>query len=152
VQGMASSEAHFGRVPGNDVEVRGSLAEGTPAFRLWTEAELPAEWRQAVARPGYGSHFFVAVELPDTPWGRCYYAWAIRELEGLPSDSGVLPVMVSSMFDFRGVGAAQRRTDAAECLRALAATGKPPAHFVTVMEAGSDSLGHSEGSSTTSVR
>ena len=115
-------------------EVRNSLAEGTPAFRLWTEAELPTDWRQAVARPGYGSHFYVAKELPDTPWGRCYYAWAIRELERLLRDSNALPVMVSSMFDFRGVDAAQRRADAAECLRSLAATGKPPAHFATVME------------------
>lgn len=90
-------------------EVRNSLAEGTPAFRPWTKDELPTDWRQAVARPGYGSHFFVAVELPDTHWGRCYYAWAIRELERLPRNSNALPVMVSSMFDF-------------------------PAHFATVME------------------
>ena len=87
-----------------------------------------------MARPGYKSQFYVAVELPDTPWGRCYYAWAVQQLQALPEDSSALPVMVSSMHDFRGVGADQRRADAAECLRALLATGKPPAFFATVMQ------------------
>ena len=107
---------------------RPSLAEGFPEFRLWHRDELPEEWRQIYASPGY-----VAVELPDTPWGRQYHAWAVKELEKEMTDDTALPVMLTSMKDFRGENAEQRKQSAAEVLQCLAGHGKPPPFFARIM-------------------
>ena len=109
--------------------VRNSLADGCPAFGLLSREDLPERWRALPPTARLG------VEVPDTPWGRTYYAWAVAELARAPTDTDNLGVMLTSMADFRAPGDA--RAEAARCLRALLETGKPPRdHVVQVLGRG----------------
>ena len=120
---------HFGDVPGME-EPQDRLGEGTAPFRLWWRADLPSVWRQHFT----DDHCYVAVELPDAPWGRAYYSWACNQLAALPEDSGAVPVMLCSMADFRGHPEGEQRIAAArECLRALLEGGRPPQHFARIL-------------------
>ena len=103
-----------------------SLGEGRPVFSLWTRNDLTDEW-QADA----GS--YIAVELPDSPWGRAYYHWAISQLSQLGENTNFLPVMLASMADFRGLPEPERQVATGNCLQSLLETGKPPKHFARIM-------------------
>ena len=122
------SQGPSGHAADEAEEIKDRLADGAPAFSLWKRSELPAEWRRSCT----AGQVCVALELPDTPWGRTYYKWACLQLE-VPSDEN-LPVMLASMYDFRGEDEHGRRASAAMCLRSLLATGKPPAHFARILE------------------
>ena len=111
--------------------VRKSLAEGTPLFGLWRRADLSERWTRVPLT------FGLAVEVPDTPWGRAYYYWAISELDqqGPVPEAGseVLGVMLTSTSEFRAPGDA--RAESARCLRALLEIGKPPReHIVQLVD------------------
>ena len=123
------SQGLFGHAADETEEVKDRLADGAPPFSLWKRSELPAEWRRSCS----AGQLYVALELPDTPWGRTYYRWACRQLEASSDEN--LPVMLASMHDFRGEDEHGRRVSAAMCLRSLLATGKPPAHFARILEA-----------------
>ena len=109
--------------------VRNSLADGCPAFGLLSREDLPEQWRALPPTARLG------VEVPDTPWGRTYYAWAVAELARAPTDTDSLGVLLTSMADFRAPGDA--RAEAARCLRVLLETGKLPRdHVVQVLGSG----------------
>ena len=88
--------------------VPSSLGPGTPSFRLWRFSELPEEWQrgpgqsqlaiaaESTSIPVHALDCYTAVELPDTGFGRHYYAWAVQQLEAASSRSGLLPVMLSA--------------------------------------------------------
>ena len=131
---MAYYQAHFGSPLGH-AEVRDSLGEGRPVFSLWTRDDLTDEW---LADPGsyIAGNFpgsYIAVELPDSPWGRAYYHWAVSQLSQLGENTGVLPVMLASMADFRGLPEPERRAAAAECLQSLLQAERPPKHLARIM-------------------
>ena len=74
----------------------------------------------------------LGIELPDTPWGRAYYGWAIGVLAELPVDDTRVGVMLSSMANFREPQ--DSRLEAARCLRSLLEAGRPPLdHVVQVL-------------------
>ena len=131
---MAYYQAHFGS-PLTDAEVRDSLGEGCPVFSLWTRDDLTDEWladsRSYIAGNFPGS--YIAVELPDSPWGRAYYHWAVSQLSQLGDNTVILPVMLASMADFRGLAEPERQAASAECLQSLLQTGRPPKHFARIM-------------------
>ena len=96
--------------------VHPSLGPDTAPFRLLQRADLPDRWRAIPVDR-------LAVELPDTPWGRAYYAWAVSKLEDMEPGSGPA-VMLVSMANFREPLCAS--TEAAACLRCLLDRGTPP--------------------------
>ena len=106
-------------------DVANSLRPGAPPFGAWQVDELPAEWRTILMHPdtSYG-----AVELPDTPWGIAYYRWFCSEFD---DDAHSVGCTVVNMADYNG--GSNQRQQAADCLRSLLQTGKPPAHFVRVL-------------------
>ena len=125
---MAWYSAHRGEPPGAG-EQRDRLGEGTAPFTLWRSGDLPPEWAQHFAV----GHAYVAVELPDTPWGRAYYGWACAQLGLESAGTDAVPVMLASMHDFRGLPEhAQRIQEARNCLQALLGSGRPPQHFVRI--------------------
>ena len=91
----------------------------------WKVEELPVEWRITHMHPDTK---YVAVELPDTPWGIAYYRWFCNEFD---DDASGVGCMVVNMVDYNG--GSNQREQAAECLRSLLQTGKPPANFVRVL-------------------
>ena len=122
-----------------------SLGPVFAVFSLWKYSELPAEWRRDPSRSQLGHaarsmdipepelECYTAVELPDTPWGRQYYSWAVAELETVDAESGFLPVMLVAQEDYRGLAdSAERRRVMEELLDALLLAGKPPGVFTKV--------------------
>ena len=107
--------------------VHPSLGPDTAPFRLLQQTDLPDRWRAiSVER--------LAVELPDTPWGRAYYAWAVNKLREMEAGSGPA-VMLVSMANFREPLCA--RAEAAACLRCLLVRGTPPPeHVLQIVHAG----------------
>ena len=125
-----------------------SLAPGTPEFQLWKFSDLPRawkkepdneQWREAatelkvpISQAKEMLVSMVWVELPDTPWGWMYYTWAKRELERQSKLGEFVGVTLVSMHNFREPhsNGSDARTEAANCLRCLLETGKPPQHFL----------------------
>ena len=125
--------------------VPNSLGPGSPSFKLWRFSELPEEWQRgpgqaqlanAAGNTGIPVHAvacYTAVVLPDTGFGRHYYAWAVQQLEAASSGADLLPVMLSAQDDYRGLAdRAARMQEMEVLLQALLLTGKPPAHFTKV--------------------
>ena len=135
---VSEARAFFGHAPGGEGSQRSSLAPDSPAFQLWRRSELPAEWRsRSVVTPT--RQIAVALELPDTPWGRSYYGWACERLASETEATDFIPVMLTSMHDFRGLPDERgRRQAAADCLRSLIESGKPPPHFARILEESSE--------------
>ena len=107
-----------------DVPAASSLGLGMAPFRLLRKDDLPACWRPIPVNS-------IGIELPDTPWGRAYFAWAtgeLRRIEDDPDNAGYPGVMLVSMANFREPGAP--KTAAAQCLRSLLAEGRPPKEHV----------------------
>ena len=74
---------------------------------------------------------FVAVELPDRPWGHAYHAWFASNYT--VSDFGeYAATCVVNMQDYNGGN--MQREHAAEVLRFLLETGKPPPHFLRILK------------------
>jgi len=69
------SRVFLGHAANEADEPEDRLAEGSPGFSLWKRSELPSEWRRSCS----AGQVCVAIELPDTPWGRAYYASLWRE-------------------------------------------------------------------------
>ena len=101
-----------------------SLRPGAAPFRLLRKADLPSKWQPIPARN-------IGIELPDTPWGRTYFAWATRELrrrEASAEEEELPGVMLVSMANFREPD--EPRAAATQCLRTLLAEGRPPREHV----------------------
>ena len=76
---------------------------------------------------------YTAVELPDTSWGVAYYIWATSVLRATEDPNDLLPVLLTSQADFRGLASAEERQNAMrETLDFLLRTGKPPQHFCKI--------------------
>ena len=128
--------ANFARPPQSheraSAEVPMSLGPGTPPFQAWRIDEMPAEWQATQRHPDTK---YVAVEVPDTPWGRAYHDWFRFGGQFSPEHLGVFAaVMVVNMHDYNG--GADQRAQAARVLRSLLEAGKPPPCFVRLPEEG----------------
>ena len=114
---MFSYEFH-GELPQDEPLVQ-SLGEHTAKFKLLHKSDLPARWRPIAAEK-------LAIEVPDTQWGRKYFHWATQELqriEGTAVDHGFPGIMLVSMHNFREPENAYRQ--AALCLTSLMEDGTP---------------------------
>ena len=133
---VSEARAFFGNVPGGEGSQRNSIALDLPAFQLWRRSELPAEWRStSVGTPT--RQIAVALELPDTPGGRTDYGWACERLTSEPEATYVIPDLLTSRYDFRGLRDERgRRQAAADDLRNLIESGKPPPHLARLLEKG----------------
>ena len=92
---MYSHECH-GELPREGPIVQG-LGEDRARFRLLHKSDLAAKWSAIPAEQ-------LAVELPDTPWGRSYLHRAAQELQrlqGTPAQHGYPGIMLVSMANFR---------------------------------------------------
>jgi len=114
-----------------DGPTESSVGPGTAPYRLLCKADLPDIWQPIPVKN-------IGIELPDTPWGRSYYAWAIRELrlrENIAGSEEVPGVMLVSMANFREPEDA--RAAAVMCLQTLLAEGRPPReHVVQILRQG----------------
>ena len=108
-----------------------SVGPGTAPYRLLCKADLPDIWQPIPVKS-------IGIGLSDTPWGRSYYAWAIRELrlrESIAGSEEVPGVMLVSMANFREPEDA--RAAAVMCLQTLLAEGRPPRdHVVQILQQG----------------
>ena len=92
---------------------------------MWEFSELPSTWKrqpderqrlQAARELGLAPEAiqaYTAAELPDTSWGMPYYSWAIgvpRAIDDPGTD--VLPVLLTSQADIRGLASAEERQNA----------------------------------------
>ena len=114
-----------------DGPTESSVGPGTAPYRLLCKADLPDIWQPIPVKS-------IGIELPDTPWGRSYYAWAIRELrlrENIAGSEEVPGVMLVSMANFREPENA--RAAAVMCLQTLLAEGRPSReHVVQILRQG----------------
>ena len=120
LQVMFSFNAHEGAP--DDEPARPSLGPHTAPFRLWKRSDLSAAWQALPASA------WLAIELPDTPWGRAYYRWASAEGGDGPPTGNSIGVMLVNMHDYRHPGNAS--AEAGRCLRALLQDGRPPVEHV----------------------
>ena len=133
---VSEARAFFGNVTGGEGFRRNSIAPDLSDFQRWLRNELPAEWRSTSVVTST-RQIAVALELPDTPWGRTYYGWACERLASETEATDVIPVLLTSMYDFRGLlDERGRRQAAADCLRSLIESGRPPPHFARILEEG----------------
>ena len=108
--------------------IRPSLRPDTAPFRLLQRGDLAQVWQDLP------DSCWLAIELPDTPWGRSYYRWAVEALghEGRDPQPGGLGVLLASIYDFRNFvdfpGDAHR--EAGRCLQSLLVDGTPPRDHV----------------------
>ena len=120
-----------------EANVEDLLGPGRKTFELWTENNIPAEWKVPpsaelllhaartfdIAERDVVS--YLAVELPDYPWAWKYDAWVRRN-----SVPGALRVSITNRDEYRGLSDRYQRAEATiECLRALQQTDKPPPFF-----------------------
>ena len=108
--------------------VPSSLGEGTPAFTAFKTADLPRVWRDCLADPRTK---YVALEVPDVPWGRLYYRW-FTEFAAAAPPGEYLPVMLLNLHDYNG-GSGQQEA-ARGVLRSLLETGKPTPAFLRILD------------------
>jgi hypothetical protein len=73
---------------------------------------------------------WVAVELPDRPWGHAYHAWFASNYT-VADFKEYTPTCVVNMQDYNGGN--KQKENAAEVLRFLLETGKPPPHFLRIL-------------------
>ena len=103
---------------------------------------MPEEWLRPVTQealehaarvlevPAAKLHPCTALELPDFPWAWLYEAW---HRTNFGNDPSYLHVMLTARDSFRGEkDAAARNRMAADALRALVETGKPPPFFTRI--------------------
>ena len=108
-----------------DGPITDSLGPATAPFRLLRKADLPDKWQTIPVKS-------IGIELPDTPWGRAYFAWATRELslrQDTAEGKDCPGVMLVSMANFRELQ--DFRAAAARCLRTLLAEGRPRREHVS---------------------
>ena len=114
----------------------------TAEFVAWKVSELPEVWLQPVTQealehaarelevPAASLQPYTVVELPDFPWAWRYEAWHRSKFGDDPS---YVRVLFTARDNFRGEEeATARRRVAADALRALVETGKPPPLFSRV--------------------
>ena len=110
----------------------------TADFAAWKVDELPEVWLRPVPRealeqaaraldvPAAKLQPYTALELPDFPW-----AWEVWHHANFGNDPSYVRVILTARDSFRGEeDAAARHKMAADALRALVETGKPPP-FIT---------------------
>ena len=114
------------------VPVQSSLGPETAPFRQWKRSDLSAAWQALPASA------WLAIELPDMPWGRAYYWWAVEQNGTAPPTGDDIGVMLVNMQDYRHPD--DPRAEAMRCLRALLHDGRPPVEHV-VRTFGSEELG-----------
>jgi hypothetical protein len=105
-----------------------SMYPGGPPFQAWKLSELPELWKQSLDRP---DTLYVAVELPDLPWGHAYHAWFASTYSVADFDT-YAAVCVMNMQDYN-YGQDQRNR-AGNVLRYLLETGKPPPDFLRILK------------------
>jgi hypothetical protein len=119
-----------------DGPTESSVGPGTAPYRLLRKADLPEIWQPIPIKN-------IGIELPDTPWGRSYFAWATRELRLRENSSAARGagsedapgVMLVSMANFREPGDA--RAAAILCLQTLLSEGRPPRdHVLQILQQG----------------
>ena len=108
--------------------VPASLGPGRPVFQAWKLAEIPSEWQATLRHP---ETLYVGVELPDMPWGHVYNNWFTANFTAADRDT-IAAVVVVNMVDYHG-GEGQRQ-QAAEVLKYLLETGKPPPDFMRILK------------------
>ena len=124
------------------MDVSGRLGLHTADFVAWTVAELPEEWLRPVQQvaleqaareldaPADKLQPCAVLELPDSVWAWRYEVW---HRTNFGSDPSYVRVMLTPRDNFRGEeSAVVRRRMAADALRALVETGKPPPFFTRV--------------------
>ena len=108
--------------------VPASLGPGRPVFQAWKLSEMPSEWQATLMNP---ETQYVGVELPDMPWGHVYNNWFTANCTAADRDTWAAVVVVN-MVDYHG-GEGQKQ-QAAEVLKYLLETGKPPPDFVRILK------------------
>jgi hypothetical protein len=108
--------------------VPSSLGQGTPAFTAFKTADLPQEWRACLAD---SRTKYVALEIPDVPWGRVYYSWYVNFASTAPPGK-YLPAMLLNLHDYNG-GSGQQEA-AKGVLRSLLETGRPTPAFLRILD------------------
>ena len=115
------------------------LIEGSADFALLTEADLPEVWLQDVdegfqrdAAEQMGLRFdqvcpCVVVEVPDLPW-----AWKYQQWSQDVSVPGALPIMVTSLSEFRGGHSWGSGDAVVDCFWSLVMSGKPAPFFARI--------------------
>ena len=110
-----------------DSGIPSSMYPGAPPFQAWKLDELPEMWKESLRDPNTR---YIAVELPDEPWGHAYHAWFAAN--HTTKDFKVLAAsMVLNMQDYNGGRNQERRSR--EVLQSLLQTGKPPPHFIRLL-------------------
>ena len=110
-----------------DSAIPSSMYPGSPPFQAWKLDELPELWKESLRDPNTR---YIAVELPDEPWGHAYHTWFAAN--HTTKDFKVLAAsMVLNMQDYNG-GRDQER-QSREVLQSLLQTGKPPPHFIRLL-------------------
>ena len=118
---MSASSSNVSAVPA-------SVYPTAPPFQAWKLSELPEAWKQSLREP---NTMFIAVELPDRPWGHAYHAWFASNFSVTDFDE-YAAVCVVNMKDYNNGNMQIER--AAEVLRSLLETGKPPPHFLRILK------------------
>jgi hypothetical protein len=114
--------------PSNASTVPTSMFPGGPPFQAWKLSELPRQWRQSLNHP---DTLYIAVELPDMPWGHAYNAW-FSSFHSVADFDTYAAVCVMNMQDYN-YGQDQRER-AGNVLRHLLETGKPPPDFLRILK------------------
>ena len=110
-----------------DSAIPSSMYPGAPPFQAWKLDELPELWKESLRD---SNTRYIAVELPDEPWGHAYHAWFAAN--HTTKDFKVLAAsMVLNMQDYNGGRDQERRSR--EVLQSLLQTGKPPPHFIRLL-------------------
>jgi hypothetical protein len=118
---MSASSSNASAVPT-------SVYPTAPPFQAWKLSELPEEWKKSLNEP---NTMFIAVELPDRPWGHAYHAWFASNFRVADFDE-YAAVCVVNMKDYNNGNMQIER--AAEVLRFLLETGKPAPHFLRILK------------------
>ena len=114
---MSASSSNASAVPT-------SVYPGGPPFQAWKLEE----WKKSLDEP---NTMFIAVELPDRPWGHAYHAWFASTFSVEDFDT-YAALCVVNMQDYKN-GRMQIES-AANVLRSLLETGKPPPDFLRILK------------------
>ena len=112
---------------GYNSTIPSSICPSAPPFQAWKLDELPEPWKESLRDPNTR---YIAIELPDMPWGHAYHAWYASNHTTKDFDK-YAACLVVNMKDYNGGKDQEQRSK--ELLRALLQTGKPPPHFIRLL-------------------
>ena len=115
-----------------------SLGDGTAAFRVWRQSDLPTEWQvplddgqlqqaaNSIGLPASNIQSYIAIELPDYPWAWQYVRWHEQtDHQQVPGDAVILPIVVARPNFRQPCDEEEAREATADCLRGLLHHGRP---------------------------